>query len=79
MQQIHIIATGGTISAKQTEHGAKLGKTPIQNLASKLDIPSSCELVYHEIAAIDSSLMTFDILHKITVLIHEIFSTFDIK
>ncbi len=74
MQQIHIIATGGTISAKQTEHGAKLGKTPIQNLASKLDIPSSCELVYHEIAAIDSSLMTFDLVYEITEHIHKIFS-----
>ena len=74
MKKIHIITTGGTISAQKNEaKSIDLGKVSMENLFGQLQIPADHELVFHDIAAIDSSLMTFEILYQITTRIHTIF------
>lgn len=74
MPSIHIIATGGTIAAqKNADSMAEFGKVSSDSLLEGLAIPHDCELVIHDISAIDSSLMTFEILLKITHCIHSIF------
>lgn len=74
MKKIHIITTGGTISAQKNEtKNMDLGKVSMENLFCGLQIPKDHQLVFHDIAAIDSSLMTFEILYQITTCINTIF------
>lgn len=74
MKKIHIITTGGTISAQKTKNNhVDLGKVCMENLFCQLQIPADHELIFHPLAAIDSSLMTFEILYEITTCINRIF------
>lgn len=78
MKKIHIITTGGTISAQRAENrGLNLGKVSMKNLFDTLQCPSDCQFVFHDLAAIDSSLLTFDILYQITTCINKIFNDND--
>lgn len=75
MKKIHIITTGGTISAKHSEEqGVDIGKVTIENLVDTLQCPRDCGFVFHDLAAIDSSLMSFDILYQITSCSYDIFT-----
>lgn len=74
MKKIHIITTGGTISAQKNEiKNMDLGKISMENLFGQLQIPVNYKLIFHDIAAIDSSLMSFEILYQITTRINAIF------
>lgn len=74
MKKIHIISTGGTISAQTTQtNTVDLGQISMTSLFAHLQIPADHELVFHDIAAIDSSLMSFEILYQITTCINSIF------
>lgn len=78
MKKIHIITTGGTISAQRAENnGLNLGKVSMKNLFDTLQYPADCEFAFHELAAIDSSLLSFDILYQITTCINDIFKDKD--
>lgn len=78
MKKIHIITTGGTISAKHAQNqGVDLGKIAMDNLVDTLHCPSNYEFVFHDLAAIDSSLMSFEILYQITICISNIFKDND--
>lgn len=78
MKKIHIITTGGTISAQKSEtDNMDLGKVSMEKLFGKLQLPTGHSLVFHNIAAIDSSQMTFELLFQITTCINEVFNDKD--
>lgn len=78
MNKIHIISTGGTISGlKNPQKGTDIGEMSGQDLFSPLQLPSGYEFCFHEAAAIDSSLMSFNILFSIRQKIQAIFEDKD--
>lgn len=78
MNKIHIISTGGTISGlKNPKNGTDLGEMSPQDLFSSVRLPSDHEFCFHEIAATDSSLMSFDILFSVLQKIRTVFEDKD--
>lgn len=72
--KVHIISTGGTISAlKSNNCSAQLGKVSSEQLAKGLAIPQDCSLEFYQVSAIDSSLMSFDILRQTAFYINRAF------
>lgn len=73
MNKIHIITTGGTISAQKNQHNlSEPGKISAEKLTAAIEIPENCSLVYYHAAAIDSSLMSFDILLDIAAYLKKV-------
>lgn len=72
--KIHIISTGGTISALKSKNNfAQLGKVSSEELAKGLIIPENCSLEFYQVSAVDSSLMSFTILRQIAAYINTVF------